>query len=105
LQRVEIERNVAHRRRQDAAGRATRQIRVELVTILHPAAEFSDQLAYGDAGGREMHAGILHAPRDGKRPQTFATVTPLSGEPARAFLENVAHPEKRFHVVLERGPP
>ncbi len=45
LQRAEIERDVVHRGRQDAARRAARQIGVERVAVGHAAAEFLDQFA------------------------------------------------------------
>ena len=42
LQRVEVERNVGERRRQDAARRAARQVSVESVAVGHAAAELVD---------------------------------------------------------------
>ena len=51
-----------------------------------------------------MHAGLGDAARHGKRPQSLAPVPALTGEPRSAFLEDLAHPVERFHVVLERRP-
>ena len=104
LQRVEIERDVAQRRGQDAARRAARQVRIKIVSLLHAAAVFVDQLAHGDAGRREMDARMLHAARHRKRAQSLAAMTSLGREPVGAFFDNVAHPVERFHVVLERRP-
>ena len=88
LQRIEIERNVAERCRQDPARRTARKIAVELVARQHAAAVFVDQLAHGDARGREMHAGLRDAARHRKRAQTLAAVPALTGEPcARPFRE------------------
>ena len=61
FQRAEIERDVIHRGRQDAAGRATRQVGWN-VTVGHAAAEFVDQLAHGQTGRRQFHAGIFTRP-------------------------------------------
>ncbi len=104
LERVEVERDVAHRCGQDPARGAAGEIRVELVAILHPAAVFVDQLLHRDAGGRQVHAGLLHAPRHRERAQALAPVAPVLREPFGAVLEQVAHPVQRLHVVLERGP-
>ena len=49
LQRVEVERDVGQRSRQNSARGAARQISVELVSRKHAAAKFVDQLAHGDA--------------------------------------------------------
>ena len=104
LQRVEIERNVAHRRpavsrprrrranrRRTRARRACRRnIRAISSLTVMPA-------------GREMHAGLASR---GPTPKTSAgpcgRCRPWRREPARALLEDLAHPVERFHVVLER---
>ena len=46
----------AMRGRQDAARGAARQIALEGVAVRHAAAEFVDQFARRDAGGRKLHA-------------------------------------------------
>ena len=46
VQRVEVERDVGHRRRQDSARRAARKVPVELVTVEHAAAVFVDQFRH-----------------------------------------------------------
>ena len=103
LQRIEVERDVRLRRRQDAAGGAARQIGVELVALEHAAAVFIHQLAQRDSGRREMHARLLHPSGNGERARAFAPMAALGGEPRRAFLHDLAHPVHRLHVVLERG--
>ena len=105
LQRVEIERDIAERCRQDTAGRATGQVTVEFVAVLHAAAILIDELAHRDARRREMDAGLGHASGHRERAQPLAAVATLSGEPRGALLQDLAHPIQRFHVVLERGPP
>src|SRR5438105_15163148 len=104
MQSVEGDGNVAHRRRQDAARRAARQIRVKIVPVRHAAAIFVDQFAHGDTGGGEMDAGMLDAARHRERAQTFAPVASLTSEPIRALFQNVAPPVAWFPVVLERRP-
>ena len=102
LQRAEIERHVGHRRRQDAARGAARQIALEGVAVRHAAAIFLDQLARGDAGRRQLHARLLHAAGDREAAQALALVAAVRGEPRRALLDDVAHPEQRLDVLLER---
>src|SRR6476646_9970706 len=57
----EIEGNIRHRSRQNAAGGTAREVGLERMAVLHAAAEFINQLAHGDAGRRQLHARILHA--------------------------------------------
>src|SRR5262249_49791989 len=57
----EIERNIRHRCRKNAARGTPREIGLERMAVLHAAAELIDQLAHGDAGRRQLHARILHA--------------------------------------------
>ena len=102
LQRAEIERDVVHRRRQDAAGRAARQIGVEGVAVGHAAAIFVDQFAHGDAGRRELHAGILDAARHRIAAQAVAAVAAMALPPVGALLDDVAHPPQRLDIVDQR---
>src|SRR6185437_11841742 len=102
LQSSEIERDVGHRRRQNAAGWTAREISLEGVTVLHAAAELVDQLAHGDAGGSQLHARILHAARYRETAEALALVTALRGRPFRALLDEVADPVHRLDVLLER---
>src|SRR6185312_16160400 len=73
----EVERDIGHRCGQDAAGRTARQVALELVAVLHAAAELVDQLAHGDAGRRQLDARILHATRNRKAAETFALAATL----------------------------
>ena len=102
FQRAEIERDVVHRGRQDAAGRAARQIGVEGVAVGHAAAEFVDQFAHGEAGRRELDAGILDAAGDRIAAQAVAAVAAVALPPVRALLDDVAHPEQRLDIVDQR---
>jgi hypothetical protein len=89
LQRIEIEGNIAERRRQDASRSAARKIAVELVAGLHAAAIFVDQLAHGDAGRREMARRVS---RRGPTPRTSAV--PL--RPWRPWSANQGAPFSRM---------
>ena len=77
LESSEIERNVRHRGRQDAAGRAARQIAFEGMAFRHAAAEFLDQFARRDAGGRKLDAGLPHTARHREAAKAFAFMTAL----------------------------
>ena len=98
----EIERLVRHGGGKDAAGCAAREVTVELVTGHHAAAMLLDQLLHRDPGRRQMNARFPHAARNRKGTQTLAPVTALRSKPLGAFLEDLAHPVERLHVVLER---
>src|SRR5688572_1586726 len=52
-----------------------------------------------------MHARLDDPAADGKRAEPLAPVAPVTGKPARALLDDLAHPMERFHVVLERRAP
>ncbi len=103
VQGVEVERHVGLRRRQDPSGRAAGKIAVELVPVEHAAAVFVDELTQRDARRSEVHARLLDAAADRERAQSLPAVAAVAGKPRRPFLENVAHPVQRLHVVLERG--
>src|SRR6516164_5768005 len=77
FQRPEIERDIGHGCRQNAAGGATRQIALETVAIGHAAAEFVDQLANGYASRRELDAWIFHPTGHREAAETFAFVPAL----------------------------
>ncbi len=64
----------------------------------------SIELPQRDAGGREVHARLLHPSAHRERPQPLAAVAAVAGEPLGPVLEDGAHPVQRLHVVLERGP-
>ena len=80
------------------------QVGIERVAVGHAAAVFVDQLAQGDAGRREVHAGLLDAARDRERAQALAAVAAVPANQSRALLEDVAHPVQRLEVVLQRRP-
>src|SRR4029077_6862558 len=101
----EVERDIGHGCGQDAAGRTARQVALELVTVLHAAAEFVDQLTHRNAGRRQLDARILHTARNGKAAEAFGLVTALRCRPLGAFLDNVADPEHRLDVLLECWTP
>ena len=102
FQRAEIERNIVHRCRQDATGRAARQIRVEGMSLGHAATELVDQFAHRDAGRRQLHAGILYPPRHRIAAQAVAVVTAVALPPVCAFFDDVAHPPQRLDIVDQR---
>ena len=103
LQGSEVERQVTHRRGEDSAGGAAGQIRLEAMALQHPAAIFLDQLARGDAGGRQHDARFPDAAGDREAAQPLALAPAMRGEPPRALLHDVAHPVERLDVLLEGG--
>ena len=72
------------------------------MAVGHAAAIFVDQLAHGDAGGRELHAGVLDAARDREAAQAVALVAAIALPPVGALLDDVAHPVQRLDVVDQR---
>src|SRR5262245_8947104 len=48
-----------------------------------------------------MDARLLHAAADRKASESLASIPAMTGKPGRAFLDDLAHPMERFHVVLE----
>ena len=62
FQRAEIERDVVHRGRQDAAGSAARQIGVEGMAVGHAATKLVDQFAHGDPAGASFMPGFFTRP-------------------------------------------
>src|SRR5215204_4936914 len=105
LERAEIERDVGHRGRQDAAGGAARQIALEGVSLGHAAAVLFDELADRNAGRRELDARVLHPSRDREGAKALTPVAPVRRERLRALLDDVAHPPQRLDVVDERRAP
>src|ERR1700734_3970483 len=101
FQRAEIERQVGHGFRQDAARSAARQIGLEAVAVGHAAAELVDQLAYRDAGRRKFHARILDPAGHRKAAEAFALMAALRRDPLRASLDDVADPIERLDILLE----
>src|SRR3984893_18536536 len=75
------------------------------MAVRHAAAEFIDQLPRGHPGWGELDPGIMHPSRYREGPQPIAPVAALAGEPVRAFLDDVAHPEERLDVVAQGRPP
>jgi hypothetical protein len=79
------------------------KVRVELVPILMPP-QYSAMSSF-----TVMPAGARCTPGFFTRPDTenerrpFLPVAAVLREPLRAVFDEVAHPEQRLHVVLERG--
>ena len=103
VERIEVERNITHRSRQNAARSAAGQISVELVTRQHAAAVLFDQFLGRDARRGQMHTRLFDSPRYRERPQALAPVTALGSKPVGTLFQYLTHPMERFHVVLERG--
>ena len=76
--RAEIERMVGELGREDAAGRAAGQKALQRMAIEHAAGIFVDQFVDGDAGGRDLDAGILHAAGDREAAEAFAVAAALA---------------------------
>src|SRR6266851_4940189 len=104
LERAEIERNVGHAGRQDAARGAARQIALEDVANSDAAAELVDQLARRDAGRRQLDAGRSYSAGDREAAHALTVVTALRGNERGALLDDVAHPEDGLDVV-DQGRP
>mgnify|MGYP003694665307 CR=1 FL=1 len=106
LQRVEVERDVVHRRRQDAARGAARQVAVEACARRSMPPQYSSISSWmRDAGRRELDARAL---RRGPRPRTSAGPCGRCGRARRTSRRpcssELAHPVQRLEVVLERRP-
>src|SRR3546814_4548442 len=95
---AEFQRQVALRRRQDAARGAARQVGAERVPLGHPVAELLDQLLHRDAGRRQLHARRLNAAGDRIGAQALAAVAAVRGKPLGALLHDVAHPRSEEHT-------
>ena len=104
FERAEIERDVRHRGRQDAARGAARQIALEDMSLGHAAAEFVDQLARGDAGRGELDPRVAHPSRHREGAQPLAPVAALAGEPLGALLDDVADPVEGLDIVAQGRP-
>ena len=102
LQRVEVQRHIGQARGQDAAAGAAGQVGVQRVAFRHATAVLVDQLAQRDAGRGQLHARLLHPAAHAVAAQPLAAVAALAGEPLGAALQNLAHPEQRLEVVLQR---
>ena len=72
------------------------------MSVGHAAAELVDQLAHRQAGGRQLHAGVLDPARYRVAAKTMAAVAAVRTPPGRPLLHDVAHPEQRFDVVDQR---
>jgi hypothetical protein len=104
LERPEIERDVVHGSRQDAAGGAAGQVGAERVVLRHAAAMLGDQLAHGNPGRGDLDAGPFHPPRDRNGAQARASVPPVACPPPWAALQDVVHPKEGLDVVDQRRP-
>src|SRR5262249_28089090 len=101
----EIERDIGHGSRQNPPGGSAWQIALELVTILHPAAELVDQLTHRDACRRQLDARNLPPSRHREAAKPLAVVPPLRRHPLGAFFNNIANPEHGLDVLLEGWTP
>src|SRR5260370_27424610 len=72
--------------------------------VRHAAAVFLDQLPRADARGGELHAGVLDAAGHRKAAQSLAVAPAIGGEPGGALFHDVADPEQRLDVLLQRWP-
>src|SRR5579863_4505089 len=68
----------------------------------HAAAKLVDQFPHGDARRRQLHAGIFDPPRNRVTAQTKALIAAVALPPARALLDDVAHPPQRLDIVDQR---
>src|SRR5438445_714089 len=100
VQRIEVERDIAHRRRKDPTRGSAGKIAVELVAFQHPAAVFGDQLLHRDSGRRKVYAGLLHAPAHREGAQALAAVEPVRGETVDAIFQDFTHTVQTHLVVL-----
>src|SRR5262245_66028254 len=91
-ERVEIERDVCQRRRQNAARRAAWEIRVERVTVLHPSAVLVDELLQRDTCRREVDTRPLDAPTYREVAESVAAMAAMARNQAGATLDVVAVP-------------
>src|SRR5262249_55521783 len=89
FQRPEVERNIIHRGRQDAPGRAARQIGLERVAFGHAAAELVDELAYRHSRRGELDPRVAYPSRDRKAPGALAAVAALAIPPVDTFFDDV----------------
>ncbi len=99
FQCAEIQRQIAQTRGENSARRAAGQVRLEGVTIGHPATEFVDQFTHRNPGGGEFDAGFLDAARDGETAQTMPAVASFAGQPIRSALDHVPNPVESFDVM------
>src|SRR6266481_1458379 len=77
LQGIEVQRDIAQRRRENSTRCAAREVTVKHVPILHAAAKLVAELADGNAGRRELYAGTLHTSRHRKASEALAPVAAL----------------------------
>ena len=104
LQRVKVQRNGIQAGGQNAARSTARQVGIKVVAVKHAAAIFIDKFLHRDARRGELDAGVFHPSTDAKAAQAFAPVAAKASKPLWAFFNDVAHPVKRFKVVLQRRP-
>src|SRR6185503_3830293 len=102
-ERIEIERYVCKRGRQNSARSAAWKVTVQRVTVEHATAVFVDEFQQGDSGRRDVHARPFDASANRERAESPAAVPSVTGEPRGSLLDEVAHPVQRFQVVFERG--
>ena len=101
LQGVEVEREVGERGGEDAARGAAGQVGEQAMAGLHAAAVLVHQLAQRDAGGGQVHAGLVHPPRHREAAQPAAPAPALAGEGSAGGEQR--DPVQGLDVVHQRG--
>src|SRR5215475_25045 len=97
----EIEWYIGKASGKNATRSATGQIRFDLLPVLHTTGQF-DQLARRDAGRSDDDSGLLYAPGDRPGAEAFRAVDAVIGEPLGALQQDLGHPIKRLHIVVQR---
>ena len=105
VERVEVERDVAHRRRAGSRPRRRRadSRRTGVRRRMPPQYSAISSFTVMPAGAR-CTPGFFTRPHTENERRPLRPLRPCADEPGRALFEDVAHPVQRLHVVLERGP-
>src|SRR5690625_1538134 len=103
LQRVEIERHIIQRGRQDARGWAARLVGLEFVPIQH-AARSLDDVENGRARRQHLDARLLHPARDRIGAHSLAAILLDRGQDLRPFMRDASDPPEGLDVVDEGRP-
>src|SRR5690606_7233317 len=73
------------------------------MSVGHAAAIVLDQFADGDAGRRQLDAGLLHAARNRPGANTGMAGLAHACEPGWPLLDDVTDPPQRLDIVVEGG--
>ena len=98
LQRVEIQRDIIHRRRQQARGRTARLIRLEGLPFGHATSSLN-HIQNGRARRQQVNARLRNTARDRIAAQALAPVLFDRVQNLRPFAADFRHPIQRFDVV------